>query len=143
MTGEIARIIYGYAECVDEGRFDELGTLFAGGRFAVLDPDGNKVAEAIGRDAVIRFFESAVIRYDGRSKVRHITTNLIADIDGDIAGARCTFLVVQGLADFPLQPITAGRYHWRFARRDGGWIVESLEIRIEFAGDNSRHARGA
>ncbi|MFS0736830.1 nuclear transport factor 2 family protein [Sphingomonas sp. 1P06PA] len=143
MNEDIARIVYGYAEAVDEGRFEALGTLFVDGSFRVFDKGGALAAEATGREAVAGFFDGAVIRYDGVSRVRHIATNLITDIDGNMATARCTFLVVQALDDFPLQPITAGRYHWQFARREEGWAVKSLEIRIEFTGDNSRHARSA
>jgi 3-phenylpropionate/cinnamic acid dioxygenase small subunit len=135
----LERLVYLYAEAVDEGRFADLAALFGRGRLEIVDLEGRELASAQGNQAVEAFFRSHVRTYDGRPLVRHVVTNMIVDSDGDEASARATFTVFQALSDFPFQPITGGRYYWRFMRAQAGWNVTELKIVVEFAGDGSRH----
>ena len=47
--------------------------------------------------------------------------------------------MLQGLPDFPLQPIVAGRYEDRFERAAGGWQFAERRMFVELVGDVSRH----
>ena len=55
---------------------------------------------------------------DGTPGTKHVTTNLIIEIDDQATGAaaRSYFTVLQAVPGLPLQPILAGRYRDRFQR---------------------------
>jgi hypothetical protein len=138
----IEKAIYLYAEAVDEANFAAIGQMFVDASFAVATLDGTVVASTEGGEKTEAFFRGAVRLHGGRPLVRHVITNLVIDSGGGSATARATFTVFQGLSDFPLQPITGGRYYWRFVGAQDSWSINSLHIVIEFTGDGSRHNRG-
>jgi SnoaL-like domain len=134
----IERLILGYAERIDRGDFAGVGELFADG--VVAGPDGTALAR--GSDAVRRLYERTTRRYaDGTPRTKHQTTNLIVEVDEPAgrARARSYFTVLQGLPDFPLQPIVAGRYEDRFERAPAGWRFAERRMFVELVGDVSRH----
>jgi 3-phenylpropionate/cinnamic acid dioxygenase small subunit len=92
-----------------------------------------------------RLYERTTRRYeDGTPRTRHVTSNLILDLDESAgeANGRCTYVVFQSLPDFPLQPIVTGRYHDRFSSHDGdGWRFRERRMFVDAAGDLSRHLR--
>jgi 3-phenylpropionate/cinnamic acid dioxygenase small subunit len=99
-----------------------------------------------GRDGVERLLRENVLVYDdGTPRTRHLTTNLIIEVDeaAGTAVSRAYFTVLQALADLPLQPIVSGRYFDRFARRDGRWRFVERRVRTDLVGDVSRHLRRA
>jgi 3-phenylpropionate/cinnamic acid dioxygenase small subunit len=134
----IENLLHAYAERIDAGDFAGVGELFANA--VILGPDGTRVAS--GATEAQRLYERTTRRYeDGTPRTRHVTSNLILDLDeaaGDARG-RCTYVVFQSLPDFPLQPIVTGRYHDRFTRRDGGWAFCERRMFVDAAGDLSRH----
>jgi 3-phenylpropionate/cinnamic acid dioxygenase small subunit len=133
---EIERLIFHYAERIDAGDFEGVADLLAN---AVVKASGGVVAD--GRAAVLRMYEASTRRYeDGTPHTKHVTTNVIVEIDASGAAiARSYFTVLQSLPDFPLQVIIAGRYHDRFALKAGEWRFTERDIIVDLHGDLSRH----
>ena len=75
-----------------------------------------------GQDAIQALYAATTrIHPDGTPGTKHVTTNLILDIDDEAgtASARSYWTVLQAVPGLPLQPILAGRYHDRFERAEG------------------------
>lgn len=132
----IEHIVYGYAERVDLGDFAGVADLFARATYKGGGPDDPGV---VGAAPVLEILEQMVHRYDdGTPRTKHVTTNLVIDVDGDTATARSYYTVFQQLEGFPLQPIIAGRYHDTFAW-SGEWFLTERVIFCDLIGDLSRH----
>ena len=133
---EITRLVYRYAELIDDGDLAGVGELFEWG--AVVGPDGS---ETRGREAVEALYRRSARIYPetGTPCTQHVTTNLSITVDGDRAEARSCFTVFQALEDFPLQAIITGRYRDSFSRRESGWTFLRREIEPRLMGDLSRH----
>jgi hypothetical protein len=138
----IANLVATYAERVDLGDFGGVGSLFADAAFRAVLPDGS-IASSEGAEAVEATMRSMVLTYDGVPATKHVTTNLIIEVDGDerTAGCRSYFTVFQQCPDLPLQPIIAGRYHDRFKVVDGVWRFADRLVFTDLVGDLSRHLR--
>jgi hypothetical protein len=138
----IAQLVHTYAELVDLGDFGGVGDLFAHGTFRARLPDA-EVATSTGAAEVTRILSSMVRTYDGIPSTRHVTTNLIIDVDEIRGTATCRsyFTVVQARPGFGLQPVIAGRYHDRFERVDGVWRFADRLIFSDLVGDVSHHLR--
>ena len=83
-----------------------------------------------------------VRRYDdGTPRTKHVTTNLIIDVDdgAGTATAKSYFTVLQQVDDLTLQVIIAGRYHDRFERVGGEWQFSDRLIFSDLIGDLSHH----
>ena len=135
---QVGNLIARYAELIDAGDFDGLGDLL--GRAAVGSVDNPGLLR--GRDSLVALFTGTTRRYpDGTPGTKHVTTNLILDIDEEAgtASARSYFTVLQAVPGLPLQPIVAGRYHDRFERDDQGWYFSERLFLIELVGDVSHH----
>jgi hypothetical protein len=87
------------------------------------------------------FTATTRIHPDGTPGTKHVTTNLILDIDDEngTASARSYWTVLQAVPGLPLQPILAGRYHDRFVRENGGWGFSERRYFIDLVGDVSHH----
>lgn len=136
----IENLIARYAELVDGGDFGGLGALLGRARFIGSGPPVE------GADAVEAMFHDTLIVYDdGTPRTKHITTNVIIEVDERAAGAvsRAYFTVLQALPDLPLQPIASGRYHDRFERHGGPWHFVERRVFVDLVGDVSRHLRVA
>ncbi|MGF6888580.1 hypothetical protein ABIA39_007898 [Nocardia sp. GAS34] len=57
------------------------------------------------------------------------------------AASRSYLTVLQAPPGLPLQPIASGRYHDRFAYRDGRWHFTQRQVHLDLLGDVSRHLR--
>jgi 3-phenylpropionate/cinnamic acid dioxygenase small subunit len=134
----IANLVYAYAERVDLGDFDGVGALFADATYRAVV--GTEVVTVAGAD-VTRTLTSMVMIYDGIPSTKHLTTNLIIEVDGAEATCRSYFTVLQAVAGLALQPIVAGRYHDRFTLVDGQWRFTDRLIHTDLVGDVSRHLR--
>jgi SnoaL-like domain len=135
---EVANLIARYAELVDGGDFDGLSSLL--GEASVGAGDSTSLLK--GRQAIRDLFRSTTrIHPDGTPGTKHVTTNLILDIDDDngTATARSYWTVLQAVPGLPLQPILAGRYHDRFERCDGGWYFTERRYLVDLVGDLSHH----
>lgn len=137
----ITSLIYRYTELIDAADFDGLGELFARGEIG--STAGGKPRKGLrGADAVRNLYASSnKVHGDGTLRTRHVCCNVIVEIDedADIATARSAYVVFQATEKLPLQPIVAGRYEDRFARRDGAWHFTERLIHVDQVGDLSQH----
>ena len=134
----ITTLMYHYTELMDAADFDAVAVLFAD---AVLTNEG-VAGEVKGGDAIARLYRRTNrVHDDGTLRTRHITANVIVDVDEDasIATARSAFVVFQQTPDLPLQPVVTGRYRDRFARVDGEWRFAQRHITVDHIGDVSQH----
>ena len=110
--------MYRYAECVDTADFDGIGAIFEHGEMTTRGMDG----AIVGAAAIAGLYRRTNrVHPDGTTLTRHLTTNVIVDIDeaADAATARSSFVVFQATPTIPLQPIIAGRYRDTFSRAEG------------------------
>jgi len=135
---EVENLLARYAELVDAGDFEGVANLLGDATLGALGvEDGVR-----GRDAIARLFHATTLRHeDGTPRTKHVTTNVILDVDeaAGTATARSYFTVLQELPGLPLQPIVAGRYHDRFERAPGGWRFVERRFGVDLVGDVSRH----
>ncbi len=136
---DIEKLIHTYAERIDAGDLAGVAVLFANGR--ILAAPG-VVFE--GAEEVRKMYENSVrIHDDGTPRTRHVTTNMVVDVDegGNTAVSRAYYTVFQQTEDLPLQVIISGHYHDTFHRVDGRWCFEAREMFVDLTGDLSHHLR--
>jgi hypothetical protein len=134
----LGNLIARYAELIDSGDFDAVADLL--GDAAVGAGDSSSLLT--GRDALLALFTSTTRLYpDGTPGTKHVTTNLILEIDEEAgsATARSYWTVLQAVPALPLQPILAGRYHDRFERIGQQWRFSERRYLVDLVGDVSRH----
>ncbi len=134
----ITTLMYRYAECVDAADFTGIGALFAGGEMTTRGMPG----AIVGADAVAALYaHTNKVHSNGTLLTRHLTTNVIVDIDeaNDAATARSSFVVFQATPAVALAPIIAGRYRDRFERSDGAWRFAQREMDVQQIGNVSDH----
>jgi 3-phenylpropionate/cinnamic acid dioxygenase small subunit len=134
---QIENLIYFYAEHIDLGDLDGVAALFRQGE--ILTPvSGNR---SVGYQDVLALYRQAVRIYDdtGTPKTKHLTTNVIINVEGECANSRSYFTVIQATADLPLQPIISGRYHDKFICEGDLWRFEQRCVFVDHIGDCSAH----
>jgi 3-phenylpropionate/cinnamic acid dioxygenase small subunit len=135
----IATLIYTYAERLDAGDLDGVAALFARATMrSNLHPDIRS-----GSQPTLQLFRDSVALYDGVPCTKHVTTNVMIDIDAQqgTAAARSYFSVLQARPELPLQVVIAGRYRDQFARADGLWYFTDRMIYIDLVGDLRFHLK--
>ena len=133
---EISDMMFRYAELFDTGRFDEFAALFEHGTWHKAEP---------GAVAARKWIDDNVQLYDGLTRTKHVTTNVVVDVDeaAGTAQANAYVTIFQALPDFPLQPIFCGRYQDRLMRIDGRWWWSERAVVGDLYGDISRHVKYA
>jgi 3-phenylpropionate/cinnamic acid dioxygenase small subunit len=134
---EIENLVYRYAERIDAGDLAGVAELFRHGR---IEAAPGVVVE--GAENVRRLYEGSTRLYeDGTPRSRHVTTNVIIEVDDDAgtAAARASYVVFQQTDELPLQPIIAGRYRDSFHRVEGEWCFDTRQMFVDLTGDLSRH----
>jgi len=135
----ISTLMFRYAECVDQANFAGLAQLFAHGHLGSPSAasDQGMTGEQLGRF----YAKTNKVHPDGTLRTRHLTTNLMIDIDEprNTAAARSYYLVLQATENLPFQPIVAGRYEDRFDRIDGEWRFAERLVHVDQIGDVSEH----
>ncbi len=135
---ELGNLISRYAELIDAGDLDGVAELLADAAIGA----GDSSSLLTGQQAIRALYASTTrIHPDGTPGTKHVTTNLILDVDDDrgTASARSYWTVLQAVPGFPLQPILAGRYHDRFERRAGEWRFVERRYLVDLVGDVSHH----
>jgi 3-phenylpropionate/cinnamic acid dioxygenase small subunit len=133
----ITTLMFRYTELVDAADFDGLAALFEHGRITNEGVEG----AISGADAVRALYRRTNrVHHDGTLRTRHLTSNVIVDVDehADRATARSAFVVFQQTAALPLQPIVAGRYRDEFERA-GEWRFARRHIVVDQVGDVREH----
>ena len=147
---QIEKIIFTYAEALDNGELGRVAALFSRGRIRVEGQPGSVDGEA----AVRQMFERYTRFYDDRGKeidpsqqpgkpfTRHITSNLYYDqLDDGAAVVNSCFTVMQALPGRKFEPVISGRYRDSFACEEGEWfLVERYEF-MDLFGDLSAHLK--
>jgi 3-phenylpropionate/cinnamic acid dioxygenase small subunit len=129
---EVTELLYRYAELIDAGDFEGVGSLLGRGNFMGV----------AGADRIAELFATTTRRFPEHGntpRTRHLVLNPIVDVDGDAASARSTFCVVQQTDTVALQPIVVGRYADTFARGSGDWHFTERTVDIQMIGDVSDH----
>ncbi|MCM8554301.1 MULTISPECIES: nuclear transport factor 2 family protein [Streptomyces] len=137
---QIENLIVRYSHLVDEGNFAEFGALFdeADFVFGELTLRGGKAIEDL-------IGSTLVVHEDGTPRTRHITTNILIEVDeaNGSAVARSYYNILQTAPDLlPLQVVGGGRYSDRFVRRNDAWHFARREVTIDFTGDTRFHLKG-
>jgi len=135
---EIRNLLGRYCDAIDAGDFEAVGALFAHATLA--GEDGT--AFAAGADAVAAFYRSGTQLHDGSPRTKHLVTNTVLEpVAGDgSATARSSYLVLQAVEGFALQPIITGRYVDRFATDEAGaWQFVERRFAVDLVGDLSHH----
>ena len=137
----IESLMFRYAEYIDAGDFKSLAALFAHAR--MIGPKGD--VQGTGSAEIEKIYHRSTQLYaDGSPMTQHVTTNLIFEFaqDGRSCAVRSRFTVVQGLDDFPLQPVITGYYEDRFAYSEAlGWHFVERRMKPKLGGDLSRHLK--
>jgi len=135
----IEKLVFLYAERIDQGDFGGVADLFTEAEISVEGSD----AVTRGRDPVRRLYETTTRLYpdDGTPKTKHLTTNLLIDVDEAAGSATCRsyFTVLQQTPTLPLQIIVTGRYRDRFVRSDGVWRFAARHMILDQFGDLGQH----
>ncbi len=125
---EIENLIATYAFLVDDGEFENLGALLDRCDFTLGPGPTIRGKEAVAKPArnALRIFD------DGTPRTRHVTSNIIIEVDEDAgtARSRAYYTVFQAALDFALQPIACGRYRDRFERVDGKWYFAERSVQM-------------
>ena len=110
----IRRVLAEYCHLVDDTRWDDLGDLFTADAAFTFGKYG-----ATGRQEIIAW----LVGTDATGiRGKHLTTNSVIDVEGDIATAVSDFAFL-AFADGRLVVSLAGRYHDELHRVDGGWQI--------------------
>jgi 3-phenylpropionate/cinnamic acid dioxygenase small subunit len=136
----ITSLMFRYAECIDAADFDGIASLFAD---AVMTNEGVE-GEIAGGDAIKQLYANTNrVHDDGTLRTRHLTTNVVVDIDekAGSANARSSFVVFQQTPKLPLQPIVTGRYRDRFETDDGAWRFSQRHIIVDHVGEVREHLK--
>jgi hypothetical protein len=136
---QIENLMYRYCELMDTGDFAGVARLFEHADH--ISSSGYKVR---GSEAALAYFERRTRRFEetGTPRTKHLTTNVILDVDDDVGTATASsyFTVLQAVPGaLALQPIVAGRYEDRFERVGGTWRFCERRKFIDLEGDLSEH----
>lgn len=137
-TDRIRNLLGRYCERIDAGDFDGVGELFRSGSLAA----GDGTAFATGAPAVAAFYRASTQLHDGSPRTKHLVLDTVFDepaLDGAVT-VRSSYVVLQAVDGFALQPIIAGRYVDRFERdEEDSWCFAERRFLVDLVGDLSHH----
>jgi SnoaL-like domain len=117
----IARTLAVYCHRCDDGDFAELVDQFTtDGSFAYLGE------EITGHEQLRAWFES---KQPPDRRGKHLTMNVVVDIDGDRARAVSDFVFLR-LVDGSPSPAVAGRYRDELQCVNGRWLIGRREVHL-------------
>jgi len=134
----IRNLLGRYCELIDAGDFDGVGALFADGGMAA----GDGPAFAVGTHAVADFYRRSTQLHDGSPRTKHLVIDSVFEeqgADGRVV-VRSSYVVLQAVDGFALQPIITGRYRDAFCTDvDGRWHFAERRFFVDLLGDLSHH----
>lgn len=133
-TEQIKNLLARYAELLNTGQFDEVGTLFPEGHIRI---EGNPQTYSGSKEIAQMYRDTVQVPASGIDSLL-FNTNLQLEIDGDTAVARSYFVA---LMQRPGQvvPVVAGRYRDKLQRRTEGWRFSERVMNIDLVGDLDDH----
>jgi hypothetical protein len=137
----ISKLMYRYAECMDQADFAGVGALFEKGVWH----NNRDVGEHLSGADVTAWLDEHVKVHGDTLGTRHCTTNVVIDVadNGQTATAKSYIFLFQVTEEFQLQPIFLGRYHDTFHLVDGRWYFKDRVIMNDGVGDLSEHLLSA
>jgi uncharacterized protein (TIGR02246 family) len=118
---QIRRTLAGYCQFLDDGDFDRWIELFVDDARLIF---AGQISE--GRPG-IRSFMERIQPPEGRGK--HITANILVDVDGDSATAHTDYLFVRPSDQGPF-PVAIGRYDDELIRGGERWLFRQRAISL-------------
>lgn len=115
----IRRTLAAYCHHLDGGDFSSLARRFT--------EDGSYTygtADMSGRATLESWFAET---NPPERRGKHLTTNVIVDVEGDRAFAYSDYLFVR-IVDGALTPLFSGRYRDELVRAEGGWLIRSRVV---------------
>jgi 3-phenylpropionate/cinnamic acid dioxygenase small subunit len=133
----ITALVFAYAERLDAGDLDGVAALFEG---AIYGSNQGTRYDGAG-DVRVMLRRRVKLHADGTPRTKHVTTNLVIEIDepAGTATSRSYFTVLQATERLPLQPVVAGRYHDRFVRDGDRWRFAQRHVIVDLAGNLHEH----
>lgn len=148
-TEQITRNILAYSTLIDRGDIEGAAKVITGVKMSISrgqsapEVPEDQIPVLSAKDAVGMHTSTMVMYPEGLPRTKHIISNIdisFAD-DGSSATSRSSYTVLQGMDDFPLQVIVAGRCDDVYDRDGDNW---KLRVRREYAdmtGDLSHHVK--
>ena len=133
----IENLIYTYAERIDAGDLEGVAALFQN---ATISSPQHSTSNH-GYEEVLAMYKASCRLYPdcGTPKTRHLTSNVIIEVEQSQASARSCYTVFQSTPKLGLQPIISGRYNDSFSLYDGNWRFAKREMFVDLLGDLSAH----
>ncbi len=128
----ITRLMTEYARLIDSARFAEVAELFR---------DAEWFGQ-VGYDAVLEWFRTKVVLYDGSPRTQHLVTNIDVEVgdDGTTASAHSYITVLHQIEPGTApEIITSNYYDDVFVKVDGTWRFRTRRITRRLVGDMDRH----
>ncbi len=134
---QILNLLSRYMELVDAAEKEQVAELFR--HATVRARAGGQENVMVGYDEFLVSKAGERVYEDGTLKTKHLLTNTILDIDGELAYARSYYTVLQATDELPLQPIICGRYHDTFEKVEGAWRFKERIFFADLVGNMSQH----
>jgi ketosteroid isomerase-like protein len=116
---DLADLVARHSLWIDESRYDETGRLFTDDVVVT-----SRRGEARGTEALIAAARSA---HDQYPKTMHSKSNLLIEVDGDVASVRAHDLAVYVLDD-QTEAVAAAVHHYGARRTQDGWRFSHLDV---------------
>ncbi len=134
---EILNLLARYMELVDAAVKEQVAELFR--HATVRGRAGGQETVMVGYDEFLPSKAGERVYEDGTLKTKHLLTNTILEIDGELAHARSYYTVLQATEELPLQPIICGRYHDTLEKVEGAWRFKERIFYADLVGNLSQH----
>lgn len=134
---EILNLLARYMELVDAAEKEQVAELFR--HATVRGRAGGQETVMVGYDEFLPSKAGERVYEDGTLKTKHLLTNTILEIDGELAHARSYYTVLQATDELPLQPIICGRYHDTLEKVEGAWRFRERIFYADLVGNLSQH----
>jgi len=116
---ELADLVARHSLWIDEARYDETGRLFTDDIVVT-----SRRGEARGTAALIAAARSA---HDQYARTMHSKSNLVIELDGDVASVQASDLAVYILDD-KTEAVAAAVHHYGARRTPDGWRFDRLAV---------------